>query len=105
MFEKRLLDALGYGIDAESLATGDPIEAHKYYHYRPAEGLQETVADSAGRIAGATLHSLAAEQLHDPVELEQARLLLRVALGQCLEGRTLKTRKVARSLWQLRHPA
>ena len=34
--------------------------------------------------------------------IEQARRLLRVALAACLEGRSLKTRKVARSLFQLR---
>lgn len=105
LFEKRLLEALGYGIDATCLASGEPVEDDKYYHYRPAEGLQEAVADGPGRVAGSTLRSLAEERLDDPVELEQARLLLRVALGQCLEGRTLKTRKVARSIWQMRHPA
>ena len=63
------------------------------------------MADSPGRISGATLRSLAEERLDDPVELEQARLLLRVALGQCLEGRSLKTRRVARSLFQLRQSA
>jgi DNA repair protein RecO (recombination protein O) len=105
LFEKRLLDTLGYGIDLASIAAGEAVADGKYYHYRPSDGLHDAVADSPGRISGATLRSLAEERLEDPTELEQARLLLRVALGQCLEGRTLKTRKVARSLFQLRQSA
>jgi DNA repair protein RecO (recombination protein O) len=105
LFEKRLLDTLGYGIDLASLREGEAIADAKYYHYRPSDGLHDAAADSPGRISGSTLRSLAEERLEDPVELEQARLLLRVALGQCLEGRTLKTRKVARSMFQLRQSA
>lgn len=105
LFEKRLLDALGYGIDSGTAADGADIDAGKYYHYRPAGGLHEAVADGTGGILGATLQSLADERLDDPLSLEQARVVLRVALGHCLEGRTLKTRKVARSLWQMRQSA
>ncbi|MFM1885131.1 MAG: hypothetical protein RL026_288 [Pseudomonadota bacterium] len=99
LFEKRLLDALGYGLDFEA-AVGE--DADRYYHYRPAEGWLPAVADSPGRIAGRSLRSLAEERLDQPAELEEARWLLRVALGHCLEGRQLRTRGVARSLQQMR---
>lgn len=105
LFEKRLLDCLGYGIDSGTAADGLGIEAAKTYHYRPTDGLHEAVADSPGGILGATLRSLAEERLDDPLSLEQARVVLRVALGHCLEGKRLKTRKVARSLWQMRQSA
>ncbi|MEY4761811.1 MAG: hypothetical protein RLZZ200_1667 [Pseudomonadota bacterium] len=105
LFEKRLLDVLGYGIDLGAAAGGEGFDDAKYYHYRPSDGLQDAVADSPGRISGSTLRSLAEERLEDPEELEQARRLLRVALAACLEGRSLKTRKVARSLFQLRQSA
>ena len=105
LFEKRLLETLGYGLDLASGVEGEALDDTKYYHYRPADGLHDAAADSPGRISGATLRSLAEERLEDPLELDEARLLLRVALGQCLEGRTLKTRKVARSLFQLRQSA
>ncbi len=42
--------------------------------------------------------SLAREQLADRRELEDARLLLQVALSHVLEGRELNTRTVARAL-------
>jgi DNA repair protein RecO (recombination protein O) len=104
IFEKRLLETLGYGIDLAS-AEGEGILAAKYYHYRPSDGLHNAEADSPGCISGATLLSLAQERLDQPGELEQARRLLRVALAACLEGRSLNTRKVARSLFQLRQSA
>jgi DNA repair protein RecO (recombination protein O) len=63
LFEKRLLDVLGYGV-------------------------QE-------------LGDLTADQLDDPQTLERVRPVLRHALAQCLDGRSLKTRVVARSLFNL----
>jgi DNA repair protein RecO (recombination protein O) len=105
LFEKRLLDTLGYGIDLAVGAEGEAVNDGKCYHYRPSDGLHDAVADSPGRISGATLRSLAEERLEAPEELEQARRLLRVALSACLDGRSLKTRKVARSLFQLRQSA
>lgn len=105
LFEKRLLDALGYGIDLSAVEGDEGVDDAKYYHYRPSDGLHDAVADSPGGISGATLRSLAEERLEDPESLEQARRLLRVALSACLEGRKLKTRKVARSVFQLRQSA
>jgi DNA repair protein RecO (recombination protein O) len=57
LFEKRLLDVLGYGI-----------------------------------------HGLSEDQFDDPDQVELLRPLLRTAVAQCLEGRSLKTRVVAKSL-------
>jgi DNA repair protein RecO (recombination protein O) len=57
MFEKRLLDVLGYG-----------------------------------------LSGLAEEQIADPQEAERLRPQLRAAIERCLEGRSLRTRDVAKSL-------
>jgi DNA repair protein RecO (recombination protein O) len=70
LFEKRLLDALGYGIPTD-LCMDIPPE---------------------------TRASLAAECLDDPLDVERVRPLLRRALAQCLEGRALRTRVVARAL-------
>jgi DNA repair protein RecO (recombination protein O) len=61
LFEKRLLDSLGYG-----------------------------------------LQSLAAESLDSDAELEAAKVVLRQALTACLEGRALKTRRVAEEMRDMR---
>jgi DNA repair protein RecO (recombination protein O) len=87
LFEKRLLETLGYGLDLRADAVADGDGASLGYHYRTS---------------ATTLRSLAAEQLESPAELEEARLLLRKALSACLEGRTLKTRRVAEEMREMR---
>jgi len=99
IFEKRLLDAVGYGLDLASEAqSGRPIEAGGYYHFRPAQGLIPTVAQAPGALAGRSLLSLGIERLETQRELEDSRRLLQAALAQCLEGRELSTREVARAV-------
>jgi DNA repair protein RecO (recombination protein O) len=98
LFEKRLLDTLGYGIDLGNEGNGEPIAAQTSYRFRPEQGLQLSVADAADAIPGSALLNLAQERLESPADLEHARRLLRAALAQCLEGRTLNTRRIARSL-------
>jgi DNA repair protein RecO (recombination protein O) len=99
IFEKRLLDTLGYGLDLATQAqTGKPVEAGEYYHFRPAQGLFPTVAEAQGALSGRSLISLANEELASTLELEDARRVLQAALAQCLEGRELTTRAVARSV-------
>ena len=98
IFEKRLLQTLGYGLDLCLEAhTGRRIQPDEYYHFRPAQGLFATAA-AAGALAGRSLISLAAEELTDAAALEDARRLLRAALAECLDGRELRTRAVAKSI-------
>ena len=86
VFEKRLLEAVGYGLDLGSEAqTGKRIEPHEYYHFRPEQGLVATIADAR--------------------ELEDSKRLLQAALAQCLEGRPLATRGVAKSVARREIPA
>jgi DNA repair protein RecO (recombination protein O) len=99
IFEKRLLDTLGYGLDLATQAqTGKPVEPGEYYHFRPAQGLFPTVAEAQGALSGQSLISLANEELASSRDLEDARRVLQAALAQCLEGRELTTRAVARSV-------
>lgn len=99
VFEKRLLEALGYGLDLSAEAhTGKRIEPDEYYHFRPEQGLVATVADAAGALAGHSVIGLANEHLAGERELEDAKRLLQAALAQCLEGRPLATRTVARAV-------
>lgn len=99
IFEKRLLEALGYAIDLTVEAqSGRRIEADAYYHFRAARGLVPATADTAGAVAGHSVLCLAAEQLTEPATLEDARRLLKAALAECLEGRELRTRTVAKSI-------
>jgi len=47
---------------------------------------------------GASLLRLAREEIETERELEDAKRLLQAALAQCLEGRELATREVARAV-------
>jgi DNA repair protein RecO (recombination protein O) len=99
LFEKRLLEFLGYGLDLSAEAqTGKRIEPTAYYHFRPEQGLVPTVPEAVGALAGASLIGLASEHLVGERELEDAKRLLQAALAQCLEGRPLATRMVARAV-------
>lgn len=99
VFEKRLLEVLGYGLNLVTEAhSGAPLEADAWYQFRPALGFVPATSDSAGALAGGSLASLAQETLNSTRELEDARHVLRAALGECLEGRPLSTRAVAQAM-------
>jgi DNA repair protein RecO (recombination protein O) len=99
VFEKRLLQMLGYGLelDAEAM-SGRPIALEGYYYFRPGEGLFPADAARPDALAGRSLQSLRNEQLAEARELKDARSLLQAALEHCLDGRELATRSVARSM-------
>jgi len=97
IFEKRLLEELGWGLElAHDSLSGEPIEPHRAYRYRIDGGAEaiDGVAEGELVMAGCSLLSLAREELADAQSLADARRLLRAALDQCLDGRSLRTREV-----------
>jgi DNA repair protein RecO (recombination protein O) len=97
LFEKRLLDVSGYGLD---LAV---VDAGEWYQFKPSQGLFRAVADAPGAISGASLLALGREELDDPRALEDSRRILRAAIGELLEGRELASRAVARAVARGEH--
>jgi DNA repair protein RecO (recombination protein O) len=91
VFEKRLLECIGYGLELD-------VAAESHYQYRPAQGLYEVREDAPGAYAGRSLLALREESLDDAQTLDVARRVLRQALDHCLEGREIRTRNVARSM-------
>jgi len=105
VFEKRLLEAVGYGVDLTSEArTGRAVEAGKFYRFRANEGVYAVETDGADAVAGSSLIELAREALTAGRALEDARRVLKAALAERLEGEELTTRKVARALAGARAP-
>jgi len=99
LFEKRLLEEVGYGLDLEtSAADGGAIDPDRSYQFRPGQGLVAAPAPAPGAISGSSLIALARDELAGAKELGDARRLLKAALDHCLEGRELATRAVARAL-------
>ena|GEM_PF-63285 len=103
LFERRLLEEVGYGLDLEADAeTGRPIDPAAHYQFRPEQGLMPAAAGMRGALPGSSVLALAREQLAGEIELGDARRLLKAALDYCLEGRELTTRAVARAYHSLR---
>ena len=100
MFERRLLELLGYGIEFGSEArSGAALQPEAYYHFHPGLGFVETRAvTTEGVFAGRTLLAIAAEHWQESGVLEDARKIMRLALDGALEGRELRTRDVARAV-------
>jgi DNA repair protein RecO (recombination protein O) len=104
LFEKRLLDALGYGLALERDVDADrPLDARYAYRYRLDQGATriDGVAEGVGIFAGSTLMAVAREDFSDPAVCAEARALLRAALDRCLEGKELRTRQVLLALRKL----
>ncbi|HEY7379246.1 MAG TPA: DNA repair protein RecO [Steroidobacteraceae bacterium] len=99
IFEKRLLQALGLWPDCDrETSSGTPLQAERHYHFRPERGVEAAVSETPATYQGASLLSLAGEELCDEQSLRDARRLLRAALDACLEGRSLKSREVLTAL-------
>jgi DNA repair protein RecO (recombination protein O) len=97
LFEKRLLDELGWGLNLEhEAASGAPLVAARSYRYGIEGGAEavDGVAEGTLIFCGASLLSLAREELDDARSLADARRLLRAALDRLLDGRPLRTREV-----------
>ena len=97
IFELRLLQEVGYGLDLTQTVAGGPVLAQGYYHFRPADGLFATTAEHSGALQGRSLLQLVAGTLKETRELVDARRVLSAALDHCLEGRPIATRAVARA--------
>jgi DNA repair protein RecO (recombination protein O) len=101
IFEKRLLESLGYGLALENDSrSGAPLEANASYHYWLESGPVRAgdVAEGPLVFSGHSLLALAREELDDAAACADARRLLRHALDRLLDGRELKTREVMLAL-------
>jgi DNA repair protein RecO (recombination protein O) len=101
-FEKRLLAELGYAPLLEREASGAPIEPGRRYVYEPDRGpMPFTNSPAELTVSGQTLLDLASDQFERPETRDEARMLLRVLIGQRLHGQELHTRVVLRELADL----
>ena len=101
IFEKHLLEEIGYGLvldyDAEH---GQPIEAQQLYTYHLMHGPVRIDAGQAGdipnklHIHGQSLLDLARECLEDKVSLREVKRLMRAALAEQLGERPLNSRRL-----------
>ncbi len=100
LFERDLLDSLGYGLLLDRDVEGAEIRTDCSYHYRLEEGPRRAEArtGSAPIISGRALQAIHTGRLDDSTDLREARILLTAALDHYLGGRPLKTRQFLNAL-------
>ncbi len=101
LFEKRLLNEIGYGLLLEHDVHDQPIQADRTYHYHADKGpvlVTDQPSGSTRQVYGATLIALANEEFKSTVEIEQSKRLIRVLLNHNLQGKDLKSRAVLRTI-------
>ena len=101
LFEKRLLQVLGYGLLLDyEYDSGDAVQAGNLYEYRMEKGPVRCgqAADNGVFLQGASLLALHAEDLQDAQACREVKQLMRAALALYLGERPLRTREVLRQL-------
>ncbi len=100
LFEKNLLDELGYGLDLTQTVDGVAVADGVHYEYKLEHGIVRAEPGAADAMVfnGTSLLSLAAGRLDEEVVLGDAQRLLRAALNVYLGPRPLEVRRVARAV-------
>ena len=104
LFEKRLLQALGYGLLLDhEYDNGQPVEEQGLYEYHLERGpVRREQANPDGLfLQGSSLLSLHRDELRDVRSGREVKQLMRAALGLYLGARPLRTREVLRQLSSL----
>jgi len=91
-FETTLLDAIGFGLDLEADAAGEPLQEGRVYSYVPDRGAAAEGAPGGVQVHGATLLALAGRAPLDAVAAREAKRLMRHVIDHHLDGRPLAAR-------------
>ncbi len=97
IFEKRLLEELGYGLQLmHDFSTGEKILPEQIYQFYPEQGFKksEERAGDKMQFAGKSLLALGNEQLNDEDSLRDAKRLMRIAFRSLLGSYSLESRKL-----------
>ena len=94
-FELDLLDMLGYGFDYDSeVDSNEPIEAELSYVFVSERGFRKSNSSS---FKGKDILSIKKRKLED-VPLKYLKEITTKAIGICLEGKDLTSRKIFKSI-------
>lgn len=95
IFEKKLLQECGYGLEwTRDALQNSEIKPEKYYHFHREKGFSEASTNemTSWRISGSTLLNFADNNLNTPEALKEVKQLMRVLLGDLLGEKTLNSR-------------
>jgi DNA repair protein RecO (recombination protein O) len=105
IFEKRLLQEIGFGLQLSITEEGLPVDPDGHYRMAVERGPQPCVAEAPGAVYGRSLTDLDAGRFADLRSLREAKVVLRAAIDACLDGRALKSREVMLALRRRRAAA
>ena len=108
VFEKRLLQSLGYGLLLDhEYDNGLPVQHDMLYEYRLERGpvRRQEVRHDGIFLHGSSLLSLHCDELQEPRACREVKQLMRAALALYLGARPLRTREVLRQLSIMSHSA
>ena len=95
LFERDLLESLGYGLLLEQSAEGQPIQPHLNYCYHLEHGPAPAgEQERCLRIGGQTLLALASGEVPGEQARREAKRLMRAALGLYLGNKPLQSREL-----------
>lgn len=99
IFEKRLLEGLGYALPLRA-AGAAPLDPEAEYVYVPEVGPVPAASctQQGVRVGGAALVALERERLEDAASLKQCKALMRAVLARYLGDRPLRSRELFRKL-------
>lgn len=107
IFEKRLLESVGYGLILDRAAdSGEALRADRNYYYVADVGpVTATETRTGTRVSGATLLALACERLDQGSTRREAKKLMRNVINSHLEGKPVLSRTIFASASQFRKQA
>lgn len=92
IYERQLLQCLGFGLDFEHTSSGQSIETNSHYHFDPRQGFASTAADAG--YSGSVLMALAQSDYQRLDVRRAAKRLMRQALAPHLGGQPLYSREL-----------
>lgn len=107
LFEKHLLQSLGYGLVLDHEAdSGNPVAPERSYYYHFDHGPETSKLDSrsAVRVSGRTLLALYNEDCWDREVAAEAKRLLRGSIDSHLGSRPLESRELYKAYTKIRPP-
>ena len=98
IYERRLLEQLGLGIDFGHCRNGERIEAGQQYYFDPQQGFESAVLarpkTSQRLLSGEQLLAIGADDYQDVEVRRSAKGLMRSALAQLLGDKPLRSREL-----------
>lgn len=94
LFEKQLINSIGYGLELIKDAHGQNIAADNYYCYEYGRGFVNATENKINIFSGKSLIALHNNELTDPVILNELKNLMRLILNYLLSDRPIKSREL-----------